>query len=184
MRLPSSHKKFIPSYYYYYYNYYYYYYYVRSGVGFGLMYLPSIIVVGYYFDERRALATGIAVCGSSIGAFVFAPLMSWLLSLYGWRGANFVIAGVILNGLICGSVYRPIANAKQVYTLFQKKTLTFDFDIRRYLCEILTDLINFTIVKRAIYSGFHHTLVMFLHCLVKMQVWGLHVNEKWRKMQK
>ena len=45
-----------------------------TGVGFGLMYLPSIVMVGYYFDKRRALATGIAVCGSGIGSFVFAPL--------------------------------------------------------------------------------------------------------------
>jgi len=82
------------------------------------MYLPSIVVVGYYFDERRALATGIAVCGSSVGTLVFAPVMSSLLSLYGWRGANLVIAGVILNGLICGAVYRPIAKQVLLYQAF------------------------------------------------------------------
>ena len=37
------------------------------GIGFGMMYLPSIVVVGFYFDKKRALATGIAVCGSGIG---------------------------------------------------------------------------------------------------------------------
>jgi len=78
------------------------------------MYLPSIVIVSYYFNARRALATGIAVCGSSIGAFVLAPLMSLLLNLYGWRGANLIIAGVILNGLVCAALYRPFATRLKV----------------------------------------------------------------------
>ena len=28
------------------------------------MYLPSIVIVGYYFDKKRAFATGLATCGS------------------------------------------------------------------------------------------------------------------------
>ncbi len=35
-----------------------------AGMGFGLMYLPSIVIVGYYFDKKRAFATGVATCGS------------------------------------------------------------------------------------------------------------------------
>lgn len=34
------------------------------GLGFGMIYLPSIVSVGYYFERRRALATGVALCGS------------------------------------------------------------------------------------------------------------------------
>ena len=32
---------------------------VMGGIGFGLIFLPSIISVSYYFERRRALATGI-----------------------------------------------------------------------------------------------------------------------------
>lgn len=39
------------------------------GVGDGLLFLPSIVIVSQYFDRRRALATGIASMGSSIGTF-------------------------------------------------------------------------------------------------------------------
>lgn len=35
-----------------------------AGVGFGMIFLPSIVCVGYYFERRRSIATGIAVCGS------------------------------------------------------------------------------------------------------------------------
>jgi MFS family permease len=45
-----------------------------SGLGFGMIYLPSIVSVGYYFEKKRAMATGIAVCGSGIGTFIFSPL--------------------------------------------------------------------------------------------------------------
>jgi MFS family permease len=29
-----------------------------GGIGMGLVYLPSIVMVGYYFEEKRAIATG------------------------------------------------------------------------------------------------------------------------------
>lgn len=81
---------------------------VMGGIGFGLMYLPSIIIVGFYFDSHRALATGLAVCGSGVGMFVFAPLADWLLAHYGWQGANWVIAAIILHGVAFGALFRPL----------------------------------------------------------------------------
>ena len=78
-----------------------------TGIGFGMMYLPSIVMVGYYFDKRRALATGIAVSGSGFGTFVFAPLVAYLLDEYTWKGANIIIAGIVFNGIVFGAIYRP-----------------------------------------------------------------------------
>jgi len=83
------------------------------GIGFGLMYLPSIVVVGYYFDKRRALATGVSVCGAGIGTFVFAPLGTFLVETVSWKGANIIIAGIILNGVVCGLTYRPLKVGRQ-----------------------------------------------------------------------
>lgn len=79
-----------------------------GGFGLGLIYLPSIVSVGYYFDRRRAIATGIAVCGSGFGAFIFAPLGQFLLSIYDWKNALYIVAGLILNGAVCGSLMRPL----------------------------------------------------------------------------
>ena len=76
------------------------------------MYLPSIIIVGFYFDSHRALATGLAVCGSGVGMFVFAPLADWLLTHYGWQGANWVIAAIILNGVALGALFRPLTRTR------------------------------------------------------------------------
>lgn len=76
-----------------------------------MIYVPSVITTGFYFERWRALATGIAVCGSGIGTFLMAPLITYLKDLYGWRGAILIQAGkqnyVLSNVYIhkCGCNY-------------------------------------------------------------------------------
>ncbi|XP_057375663.1 monocarboxylate transporter 14-like isoform X1 [Daphnia carinata] len=86
---------------------------IIGGIGFGLIYLPAIVSVGYYFEKKRALATGIAVCGSGFGTFVFAPLASLLLQHYDWKGANLILAGIIFNCAVFGSLMRPLEAPKK-----------------------------------------------------------------------
>lgn len=81
---------------------------VLGGIGFGLVYVPAVVAVGFYFEKRRALATGIAVCGSGIGTFVIAALTTWLLDLYGWRGTLLIYAGLVLNCAVLGALFRPL----------------------------------------------------------------------------
>jgi MFS family permease len=78
---------------------------IVGGTAFGLIYLPAIVFVGYYFDRKRSLATGIAVCGSGFGAFVFGQVSPFLLNnLASWKSANLVFACVILTCIIFGGV--------------------------------------------------------------------------------
>ncbi|KAG5893829.1 hypothetical protein JTB14_018332 [Gonioctena quinquepunctata] len=84
-----------------------------GGIGFGLIYLPAVVCVGYYFETKRSLATGIAVCGSGVGTFAFAPLATILLDNYGWRGANLILAGLILNCVLFGALMRPLEYPKE-----------------------------------------------------------------------
>lgn len=85
-----------------------------GGIGFGMIYLPAVVCVGYYFEKKRSLATGIAVCGSGFGTFAFAPLATFLLEKFGgWRGANLVLAGLILNCAIFGALMRPLTYPKK-----------------------------------------------------------------------
>ena len=41
------------------------------------------VAIGYYFESKRALATGIAETGSGFGTFVFATLLTYLATSYG-----------------------------------------------------------------------------------------------------
>ncbi|KAK7079334.1 hypothetical protein SK128_021138 [Halocaridina rubra] len=81
---------------------------VIGGLGFGLIYLPAVVCVGYYFESKRALATGIAVCGSGIGTMIFPPLVNHLIQEYTWKGANIFVAGMILNCCWFGGLMRPL----------------------------------------------------------------------------
>lgn len=81
---------------------------VIGGFGLGLIYLPAVVAVGYYFESKRALATGISVCGSGVGTFLFAPLATYLLEQYGWKGSNLIFAGLCLNCAVFGALMRPL----------------------------------------------------------------------------
>jgi MFS family permease len=59
------------------------------------------------------LATGIAVCGSGLGTFLFAPLTEYLIYEYGWRGAMLIIAGLVLNCAILGALFRPVPTVRE-----------------------------------------------------------------------
>lgn len=81
---------------------------VSAGLGFGMIYLPAIVSVTCYFDKYRSLATGIAVCGSGLGTFIFAPLVDHLVKEYGWRITVAVISGLVFLCILFGMLFRPL----------------------------------------------------------------------------
>lgn len=81
---------------------------VGAGFGFGLIYLPAIVSVTVWFEKYRSLATGIAVCGSGLGTFLFAPITSALIDYYCWRGAMAIIGAFVLNCIPLGLMFRPV----------------------------------------------------------------------------
>ncbi|XP_073997465.1 monocarboxylate transporter 14-like [Rhodnius prolixus] len=81
---------------------------VLAGFGLSLCYVAAVVIVAYYFDARRSFATGLSVCGSGIGTFVFAPVTQFLLTEYGWRGTTLVLAGLFLNLCVCGMLMRDL----------------------------------------------------------------------------
>ncbi|XP_047987809.1 monocarboxylate transporter 12-like [Leguminivora glycinivorella] len=81
---------------------------VGAGFGCGLIYLPAIVSVTVWFERYRSLATGIAVCGSGLGTFIFPHLTKGLISSYGWRGALVIIGALILNCIPLGFLFLPV----------------------------------------------------------------------------
>lgn len=84
-----------------------------GGIGFGMIYLPAVVAVGYYFETKRSLATGIAVCGSGVGTFAFAPFATYLLDKFDWKNALLILAGLILNCAVFGAMMRPLTFPKE-----------------------------------------------------------------------
>ena len=69
---------------------------IIGGFGFGMIYLPAVVIVGYYFESKRSLATGIAVCGSGMGSLALPPLANYIMSYFAsWTSV------VLTFGLLC-----------------------------------------------------------------------------------
>ncbi|KAJ8918197.1 hypothetical protein NQ315_014064 [Exocentrus adspersus] len=102
---------------------------IGAGIGFGLIYLPAIVSVTTYFEKKRSLATGIAVCGSGFGTFIFAPIISKLLTEYGWRGSILIIAGIVLECIIFGALFRPLEGKRQINEGNKLKAAEANIDI-------------------------------------------------------
>lgn len=81
---------------------------ILAGFGLSLCYVAAVVIVAYYFDKRRSFATGLSVCGSGIGTFIFAPLTQLLIEEYGWRGTTLILAGFFLNMTVCGMLMRDL----------------------------------------------------------------------------
>lgn len=79
-----------------------------AGLGFGMIYLPAIVSVTCYFEKYRSLATGIAVCGSGLGTFIFSPFVDFLVTNYGWRTTVAVISGLVFLCTLFGTLFRPL----------------------------------------------------------------------------
>ena len=62
-----------------------------TGIGF----IPVSSVLARWFIRRRGTAIGFAMVGISVGGFVMAPLVGWVISQFGWR-ASFVFLGLLV----------------------------------------------------------------------------------------
>lgn len=62
--------------------------------------LAGIVTLHHWFDKKISLAMAINFSGIAIGHFMWAPLTSWLVSLYTWRGALLILAAINLHCLI------------------------------------------------------------------------------------
>ncbi|KRZ53289.1 Monocarboxylate transporter 5, partial [Trichinella nativa] len=80
------------------------------GISVQFMYLTYGVL-----SARRALATGLAVCGTGIGTFMFPPLIKIFLDQYTWQQTVMLLAGITMHCFICGALYRPLTvKAEQV----------------------------------------------------------------------
>ncbi|NXE30784.1 MOT13 protein, partial [Ardeotis kori] len=79
-----------------------------AGLGWALVFTPSLGAVARYFPARRALATGVVVSGASVSGLALGPLVPLLLDTYGWRGALLLLAAISFNLVAAGALLRPL----------------------------------------------------------------------------
>ncbi|ULT82264.1 hypothetical protein L3Y34_011911 [Caenorhabditis briggsae] len=81
---------------------------VVGGIGFGMIYLPAIVVVGFYFESKRAMATGISVAGSGVGTFVMPMICQYAIANFGWEKTLWILAAFNFCCVVFGFLYRPL----------------------------------------------------------------------------
>lgn len=79
---------------------------VLAGLGLGLCYVTAVVSIAFWFDKKRTLAVGLGACGTGIGTFVYAPMTTYFIEEFGWRGCVLLLAGTFFNMIVCGTVMR------------------------------------------------------------------------------
>ncbi|TKY87445.1 hypothetical protein EX895_004123 [Sporisorium graminicola] len=69
---------------------------ICTGLGMGAIFIQSVAILPPYFSKRRALATGIPVCGSSLGGIIYPIVFQRLEPRIGFGWATRVLAFIAL----------------------------------------------------------------------------------------
>ncbi len=85
-------------------------------VGFGLtmVFTPALVVCTIYFEKRRATALSLSLAGAGFGAFIIPQLVVYLLSVYGYRGAMFIMSAFVLHYCVAGAIFINTPDAEKM----------------------------------------------------------------------
>jgi len=88
------------------------------GAGMGGSFTPLMSTVTRWFVRRRSTMTGIVAAGTGFGALIAPPVVSRLVSSYGWRVSYVILGGIILGVVVlCAQFIRrdPVQMGQVVY---------------------------------------------------------------------
>nr|XP_044249032.1 uncharacterized protein LOC108062505 [Drosophila takahashii] len=82
---------------------------VLGGIFLSMIWASSQLIVGYYFERYRPMATGFSCSGGGVGVIIFTFLYGWLVPIIGWRNMLRTQAGFILLILLMAIAYVEVA---------------------------------------------------------------------------
>lgn len=62
--------------------------------------IPVSVLITNWFNAKRGLSLGIALSGTGFGAMILSPLVTWIITAYGWRTAYLTIGILIAVVLV------------------------------------------------------------------------------------
>ena len=87
-----------------------------------MIYFPAVIIVQHYFTRKRSIAVAFANAGTPFGASMYPPLVSYLISEFGWRWELAIVCAITLNGLVFSSFFKPVSSKKKPAKQIAQKT--------------------------------------------------------------
>ncbi|XP_072032470.1 monocarboxylate transporter 12-like isoform X2 [Amphiura filiformis] len=142
-----------------------------AGVGLGLSYQPSFVILTCYFDRRLARANGFVSAGSAIGMFSLPPLLQTLITTYSWQGAILILAGLEANIGVCAALYRPTNLEIVRKTSIKNKPISTQPRagcINKIIATIL-EIWDFHLLK-----SFFFILILISYCLYGVYIIAFH----------
>ena len=71
------------------------------------IYTAVFVIVPKYFLQRRSLATGMIASGPGAGTLIMSPILALSIERLSWRGAFFVMAGIVAFICVLGCTFDP-----------------------------------------------------------------------------
>lgn len=74
------------------------------GLGDGVFYVTTVTIISRWFEDKRALAIGIATTGVPLSGLIFNTVIAWMITTFGVKsafiGVSIIIATFILSAFI------------------------------------------------------------------------------------
>lgn len=85
-----------------------------TAFGLCLNYTSWIVAISDSFNKKHAVAFSLSQSGVGLGIFVFGPLFSFLISIYGWRGAMLITGACTFQLTFLGALIFPPRIPKEI----------------------------------------------------------------------
>ncbi|BFZ10206.1 hypothetical protein BsWGS_13245 [Bradybaena similaris] len=80
----------------------------------GLIFVPSVSLLSYYFNKRRSLATTISNSGVCVASIVSPPIIRLITAEFGMRGTFLILCAVEFHLVAAGLLMRPVSSYRAV----------------------------------------------------------------------
>ena len=116
--------------------------------------------------EARGTASGIINAGGSFGQFIFAPILQKLIQAFGWMGAMWTLAAVVLTALpLVRVVSQPLDHA-------HKASTHADPGLRRSVLDALADR-SYLLLHAGFFTCGFHIAFLVTHLPGEVNLCGL-----------
>ena len=136
-----------------------------TGIGICLIESSQVVVIAQYFDKKLSIANGFRVTGNSIGAIIYPFLIVFIYDTFGVTAMRLILAGIILNVLVCLAIIRPMKTHQKIQVLSYVNKLDVDHQSKSIHYKELLDILpegkpnkkrplDFRIFKNPVYYVF------------------------------
>lgn len=80
---------------------------IFQAFGLCLNYTSWIVAISDSFQEKHALAFSLSQSGNGLGIFLFGPFFSFMIDVFGWRGAFLITGGCTFHLACLGALVFP-----------------------------------------------------------------------------